>query len=71
MKLSYFADTDTLYIDLSEKPSVESEEIAGGIVLDFDEDRHIVGLEIEDASRKVNLGSVDLSQLPTSVRRVG
>ena len=71
MKLSYFSDTDTLYIDLSERPSVESEEIAAGIVVDLDEGGQVTGLEIEGASRKVDMTSVDLSQLPESVLRVG
>ena len=35
MKLSYFADTDSLYIDLSDEPSVESREISEGVVLDY------------------------------------
>ena len=35
-------DTDSLYIDLSEKPSVESQEVAPGIVVDFDEENNIV-----------------------------
>ena len=34
MKLNYYAATDSLYIDLSEQPSVESREISEGIVLD-------------------------------------
>jgi uncharacterized protein YuzE len=46
MKRNYYPDTDSLYIDLSEKPSVESRQISEGIVLDYDaagnfgEDRH-------------------------------
>ncbi len=36
MKLNYYSDTDSLYIDLSEQPSVESREISEGIVLDYD-----------------------------------
>ena len=35
MRLSYFADTDSLYIDLSEEPNVESREISEGVVLDY------------------------------------
>jgi uncharacterized protein YuzE len=41
--MSYYKDTDSLYIDLSEKPSKESLEVAPGIVLDFDEENKIVG----------------------------
>jgi len=36
MKLKYYPDTDSLYIDLSEKPSVSSQEISEGVVIDFD-----------------------------------
>ena len=36
MKLNYYPETDSLYIDLSEKPSVESKEISEGIVLNYD-----------------------------------
>ena len=36
MKLNYFPDTDSLYIDLSQKPSVESREVSEGVVLDYD-----------------------------------
>jgi uncharacterized protein YuzE len=36
MKLNYHAETDSLYIDLSEQPSAESREISEGVVLDYD-----------------------------------
>lgn len=35
MKVNYFPETDSLYIDLSEQPSVESREISEGVVLDY------------------------------------
>lgn len=47
MKFKYYPDTDTLYIEIKEIPSVESEEISEGIVLDYDKDGNIVGIEIE------------------------
>lgn len=50
MKLSYHADTDSLYIDLSERPSVESREITEGIVLDYDAEGNLVGIDIDNAS---------------------
>lgn len=64
MKLAYFPETDTLYIDLSEQPSVESEEIVDGIVLDYDGAGNVVGIEIESASRKVQLDRLEVSQVP-------
>jgi uncharacterized protein DUF2283 len=35
MKLNYYPETDSLYIDLSEQPSVESREISEGVLLDY------------------------------------
>ena len=66
MKLSYYPDTDSLYIDLSERPSVESREISEGIVLDYDEAGHLVGIDIDNASLKVALKELTLSKLPFS-----
>ena len=52
MKLNYYPDTDSLYINLSEQPSVESREITEGIVLDYDAAGHLVGIDIDNASQK-------------------
>ena len=41
MKLNYYPETDSLYIDLSERASVESREISDGVVLDYDADGNI------------------------------
>ena len=67
MKLTYFRDTDTLYIALSDAPSVESEEIREGVVLDYGSQGGIVGIEIEAASRTVQLDRLEVSQLPQGV----
>ncbi|SFM80448.1 DUF2283 domain-containing protein [Thermodesulforhabdus norvegica] len=64
MRLSYDPETDMLYIGLRSGPSVESEEIAPGFVLDFDTVGNVVGIEIEEASRRVELGRLELSALP-------
>jgi len=70
MKLNYYPDTDSLYIDLSEQPSVESREIAEGIVLDYDAEGHLVGIDIDNASRKVELKQLTLSKLPLIVQTI-
>ena len=64
MKLNYYPETDSLYIDLSENPSSESREIAEGIVLDFDERGALVGIDIDNASRKLELTRLVLSGMP-------
>ncbi len=65
MKMKYYSDTDSLYIDLSERPSSESLEVAPGIVLDFDEQNHIVGIDIDNASKILNLSELEISSIPS------
>jgi uncharacterized protein YuzE len=68
MKLNYYPDTDSLYIDLSEKPSIESLEVSEGVVLDYDASGNLVGIDIDNASKKIELKELVLSKLPATVR---
>ena len=43
MKINYYPDTDSLYIEFSEKESSDSIEISEGIVLDYDQEGTLVG----------------------------
>ena len=70
MKLNYYAKTDSLYIDLSEKPSTESREISEGVVLDYDAKGNLVGIDIDNASKKVQLKKLILSKLPGKVQTI-
>jgi uncharacterized protein YuzE len=64
MIFRYDPDTDMLYIELVGAVSTESEEVAPGIVLDFDEKNRVIGIEIEDASKFVDLSRLEVSALP-------
>ena len=68
MKLNYYPDMDSLYIDLSERPSIESREISEGVVLDYDAEGNLVGIDIDNASRKVDLKKLTLNKLPATIR---
>jgi len=70
MKINYYPDTDSLYIDLSSKPSVDSREVSDGIVLDYDENGNLVGIDIDEASTKLEIQELILSNLPAKVKRV-
>ena len=70
MKVNYFPDTDSLYIDLSERPSAESREISEGVVLDYDQEGNLVGIDIDNASTKVELGKLVVSKLPATIERL-
>ena len=64
MKLNYYPATDSLYIDLSERPGVQSKEISEGVVLDYDAEGNLMSIDIDNASRKVELKQLTLSKLP-------
>jgi uncharacterized protein YuzE len=64
MKLHYYKETDSLYIDLIDAPSVESQEIRPGIVLDFDAQGHLVGIDIDHASKHASLETLQIDELP-------
>lgn len=64
MKLSYYPETDSLYIDLSAKTSVESREISDGVVLDYDVEGNLVGVDIDNAAKKLNLSELIINNLP-------
>jgi uncharacterized protein YuzE len=69
MKLNYHPETDSLYIDLAEQPGVDSREVSEGIVLDYDAEGTLVGIDIDNASRKVELGRLILTGMPGEVER--
>ena len=69
MKLNYYPETDSLYIDFSSKPSKESVEISEGIVLDYDKAGHITGIDIDNASQKIDLKEIVLNKIPDNCNR--
>ena len=68
MKLSYYSDTDSLYIDLTEKQSAESREVTEGIVIDYDVDGNLVSIDIDNASKKLDLKKLILNKLPADIQ---
>ena len=68
--LTYYPETDSLYIDLLEKTSVESTEISEGIVLDYDDEGKLVGIDIDNASTKVKLKELIINRLPSESKKI-
>jgi uncharacterized protein YuzE len=60
----YHPESDMLYIKLANGISDESEEVSPGVVVDYDENNHAIGIEIEDASKFVDLSRLELNALP-------
>jgi len=69
MKLNYYAKTDSLYIELADRPSADSREISEGVVLDYDEDGRLIGIDIDNASNKTDLKRLVLNKLPAKIER--
>lgn len=70
MRINYYAETDSLYIDLSAKPSADSREVSEGIILDYDAEGNLVGIDIDQASTKLEIKELILSNLPAEVKQV-
>ena len=64
MKLHYYPETDSLYVDLSDAASADSREVADGVVIDFDAQGNIVGIDIDHASTKLDLRTLEADGLP-------
>jgi uncharacterized protein YuzE len=64
MKISYDKSTDSLYIHLADRPSVDSDEVKDGVVLDFDSNGALVGIDVQHASERADLSNLSLSKLP-------
>ena len=64
MKINYYPETDSLYMDLSSKPSVDSVEVSEGVVIDYDAKGQLVGIDIDNAGLKLDLKKLVLNKLP-------
>ncbi len=69
MKLQYDSETDSLCIDLNNRPSSDSREVRDGVVLDFDAAGKIVGSDIQHASQVLDLRTLETESLPAASRK--
>ncbi|MEI6758396.1 MAG: DUF2283 domain-containing protein [Chlorobium sp.] len=70
MKINYYPDTDSLYIELSAQESSESIEVSEGFVFDYDMNGALVGIEIDNAEKKINLRELILNKLPLDTQKL-
>ena len=64
MRLSYDPDTDSLYIHLNDRPGIDSTEVTEGVVLDFDENGGLVGIDVQHASKHADIHRLLLNKMP-------
>mgnify|MGYP000023465662 FL=1 len=59
MKFHYYSETDSLYIELTDCSSVDSHEASPGVVLDYDSDGGLVGIDIDNASTITDVSDIE------------
>ena len=64
MRLLYYPETDSLYVEFQDRPAADTREIAPDIRLDLDREGRPVGLDIDHASVSLNLGVLEAKGLP-------
>ena len=67
MKIEYDPEADALYIQLRQVPVADNVDIEDGVSVDLDDDKHIVGIEVLDASKRLSpadLSSIVIEKLP-------
>ncbi len=70
MKLHYYPETDSLYIELRSEPGTETREIADGLNVDLNETGQVVGFDIDHASRHLDLTTLETVELPLKATRI-
>ena len=66
MKIRYFTDTDTLYIEFRDRPVVETKDLDENMVLDLDSDANICAITVEHASKRAGIPEFSYEQVTTS-----
>ena len=69
MKLHYYPETDSLYIELQPQPGAETREIVDGLNVDLDARGEVVGFDLDFASKRFDLSQLETIALP--IRRMG
>ena len=63
MKVKYFQDTDTLYIELKSEPITETHDLDENILLEQDAHGHICAITIEHARERTNIPQFSYEQV--------
>ena len=71
MKIHYYPETDSLYIELRAGPGTETREISDGLNVDLDAEGGVVGFDIDHASRRLDLSTLETEALPLRSIRAG
>ena len=71
MKLHYYPETDSLYVEFKVGPGTETVEVTEGLNVDLDEEGVVVGFDIDQASRRLDLSTLETTALPLHSMKAG
>lgn len=71
MKLCYYPETDSLYVELKDGPGTETREITEGLNVDLDARGEVVGFDIDHASKRSDLSTLETEALPLKSTKAG
>ena len=71
MKLHYYPETDSLCVELKDGPGAETREVADGLNVDLDDSGEVVGFDIDHASKRIDLSTLETEELPVRVTKAG
>ena len=69
MKLHYYPETDSLYVEFKTVPGAETREVTDGLNADLDADGQVVGFDVDHASKRLDLSTLETESLPLRVTR--
>ncbi len=69
MKLHYYPETDSLYVEFKTTPGAETREITDGLNVDLDAEGEVVGFDIDHASKRLDLATLETRSLPLHATR--
>ena len=71
MKLHYYPDTDSLYVEFKAGLGAETREVSEGLNVDLDANGDVVGFDIDHASKRLDLATLETEALPVRSYRAG
>ncbi len=71
MKLHYYPETDSLYVEFRARVGAETIEVTDGLNVDIDADGEVVGFDIDNASRRLDLHTLETEALPLHSVKAG
>ena len=69
MKIRYYTDTDTAYLEFSENAASETRDINEDVLIDLDQNGNLVGITIEHAKAKANIAEFSYQQIAGTGKR--